>query len=262
MKYVSAAVFCAVLLAFVVGVTVFPRDTRTVENENRSFNRLPELSVKGVLAGSFAEGVEPWISDRVVRRADFISVALAVSNGYGAPPPSYAQRQPGEPEGFGRVRDPLLVFDDRLMRIFSLNSHLAAEYVAVINEYRAALPENVRIFSLLPPTQIEFTPERYRDISDSERDAIAAVYKSLDDGVIPVDAYSEIAAHRDEYLYFRTDHHWTALGAYYAYRAFSAAAGFEPKALSEYEETAMPDFLGFYFNMEPSERLRAQPDPI
>ncbi|MDR0445836.1 MAG: hypothetical protein LBH17_02205, partial [Oscillospiraceae bacterium] len=324
MKKVSAAVFCAVLLAFVVSVTVFPRDMRTIENENRSFNRLPELSVKSVFTGSFAEGIEPWISDRVVRRADFISVALAVSNGYGVPAPvpstpaptptpiltpvptpvvpdsastaipptpTNAAPTPATPQptpfgrprpkprperelqpstdpedsaqlGAGRVKGPMLVFDDRLVELFGYSKRAAERYAEVINEYREALPENVRVFSILVPTQIEFMPEPYSETSDSALDAINTVYEALAEGVTPVDAYSEIEAHRDEYIYFRTDHHWTALGAYYAYRAFSTAAGFEPKALSEYEETAIPGFLGYLYNMSPSQSIKEKPDTI
>jgi hypothetical protein len=42
--------------------------------------------------------------------------------------------------------------------------------------------------------------------------------------VIPVDVWSALNAHKNEYLYFRTDHHWTQRGAYYAYTAFAATA--------------------------------------
>ena len=53
------------------------------------------------------------------------------------------------------------------------------------------------------------------------------VYSKMGSNVHTVDAYSKLAAHIDEYIYFRTDHHWTQLGAYYAYTAFCEAAGFK-----------------------------------
>jgi hypothetical protein len=259
MVKLNSALFCAALAAFTAVVTAFPRDTRTIENENRSFNRFPEITGERVFSGEFAGGIEPWISDRVGYRADFVgsSQVLARLRGTDALTGAYA------PEFVpARVKDPLLIFDDRLMRIFSFDEALAARYADTLNEYRAALPESVRIFSILPPTQIEFMPERFRDISDSEQDAIIFVNAALPDGITAVNAYGEIADSADEYLYFRTDHHWTALGAYYAYIAFADAAGFAPKELSEYEISAIPGFLGYYYNMEPSETLRAQPDTI
>ncbi|MDR1065011.1 MAG: hypothetical protein LBL25_01410 [Oscillospiraceae bacterium] len=265
MLKLNAAMFCAALAAFTAIVTAFPRDTRTIENENRSFNRFPEITGEGVFSGEFAGGIEPWISDRVGRRADFVSASMELArlrgadalNGAYAPKfLSFTRAVPA------RVKDPLLVFDDRLMRIFSFDEALAARYADTVNAYRAALPESARIFSILPPTQIEFMPERFRDISDPEQDAIIFVNAALTDGITAVNAYGEIADSSEEYVYFRTDHHWTALGAYYAYIAFADAAGFAPKELSEYEISAIPGFLGYYYNMEPSETLRAQPDTI
>ncbi|MDR2615714.1 MAG: hypothetical protein LBC28_03950, partial [Oscillospiraceae bacterium] len=263
MRKTNIAVFCAALAACTVSVTAFPRDGRTVVNENRSFNRFPAITLESVFSGELADGIEPWISDRVGYRADFVAASHKARGLRGTdPPPSASADGMIKPIGAGRVKDPLLIFDDRLVRIFSYDAELAGRYADIINGCRDALPEGIRIFSLLPPTQIEFLPERYRDISDSEAAAIEEVYDSLTEGVIPVDAYGEIAKHAEEYLYFRTDHHWTALGAYYAYRAFADAAGFAPKELSEYEESAIPGFLGYYYNMEPSEELRSRPDAI
>ncbi|MDR2421520.1 MAG: hypothetical protein LBD49_05420 [Oscillospiraceae bacterium] len=316
MKKLNIAVFFAVLAMFAVSVTAFPRDGRTVENENRSFNEFPEINGERVLSGAFAAGVGPWLSDRVARRADFISASMAIAGSYGidapipaaaAPPspeapdtsppsgtPSSAQSEApeptpfgrprpkpepepepepetkpsadpsrsDEPRGAGRVKGPIIVFEDRLVELFGFSKTLAARYADAINAYREALPESVRVFALMTPTQIEFMPEVYRDASDSEYEAITAVYGALAGGVTPVNAYGEIAKHTDEYLFFRTDHHWTAIGAYYAYRAFAEAAGFEAKGLSEYEEAAIPGFLGYLYNMAPSQSIREKPDTI
>ena len=57
-------------------------------------------------------------------------------------------------------------------------------------------------------------------------------------------AYPEIAAHTNEYLYFRTDHHWTARGAYYAYRAFANTAGFTPVEINSLRTGKLSPFLG------------------
>ncbi len=69
-----------------------------------------------------------------------------------------------------------------------------------------------------------------------------------------MDAYSAIEAHKDEYIYFRTDHHWTDLGAYYAYTAFCDAIGQTPPALSDYtvntnEERVVVSLFGYNNNI-------------
>lgn len=57
----------------------------------------------------------------------------------------------------------------------------------------------------------------------------------MDDSINFVDVYSEMYDHRDEYLYFKSDHHWTQRGAYYAYRAFAQSVGLEPAALDDFD---------------------------
>ena len=56
----------------------------------------------------------------------------------------------------------------------------------------------------------------------------------MDDSINFVDVYSEMYDHRDEYLYFKSDHHWTQRGAYYAYRAFAESVGLEPAELDDF----------------------------
>lgn len=57
-----------------------------------------------------------------------------------------------------------------------------------------------------------------------------------------------LCAHREEYIYYRTDHHWTMLGAYYAYEAWAKERGLCPVPLSELRaETVREDFLGTHY---------------
>ncbi|MDR0838213.1 MAG: hypothetical protein LBN99_01065 [Oscillospiraceae bacterium] len=242
----NLAVFVAALACFVAIITLFPRDARTIERENRAFNRLPEISLKNIFSGGFARDFEPYVSDRVGYRASFVSASRLL------------ERARGLSSGGVRVTGGTLILGDRLMEIFTRSASAEREYADALAGYRAALPGDVRVFSLLAPTRIEFEEEKYSSVSDSERDAIDGVYASLRGaGVITVDAYSELAAHSGEYVYFRSDHHWTQLGAYYAYRAFADAAGFAPRELSEFEKHSAPGFLGYLYNREPSPGIAA-----
>lgn len=130
---------------------------------------------------------------------------------------------------------------------FYINGDSVARYIEVLDLYHATLPDSVRVFSLLAPTKVEFMDEKYREGSAMQGPTIRNIYGRLNEDIITVDAYSRIAAPaQDEYLYFRTDHHWTALGAYYAYLAYAEAAGLEPIPLSDYVEFALPGFIGSY----------------
>ena len=73
-----------------------------------------------------------------------------------------------------------------------------------------------------------------------------------------------LRAHKDEYLYYRTDHHWTGLGAYYAYTAFCEAAGFEAVPLDSFQtgryDTFLGSMYGFTEGYPQSEVLKQHPD--
>ena len=89
------------------------------------------------------------------------------------------------------------------------------------------------------------------------------MYGSMLDETKKVNIYDTLMSHNDEYLYFRTDHHWTALGAYYAYEEFAKAKGVKPLPLSKYEKVDFPDFLGsFYADTEKNPALEQNPDVV
>ena len=84
-----------------------------------------------------------------------------------------------------------------------------------------------------------------------------------DGDVIPVDAYSVLEAHKDEYLYFSTDHHWTGLGAYYAYTAFMEAAGLDYYDYDSYTKHTITGFLGtLYSGTNMAKALEENPDYV
>ena len=79
--------------------------------------------------------------------------------------------------------------------------------------------------------------------------AIDSVLGHMGSNVIGVDIYETLRAHSDQYLYFRTDHHWTQLGAYYAYTEFCQAKGIADHSLDSYGHAAFDGFVGsFYFS--------------
>ncbi|MEG1965821.1 MAG: DHHW family protein, partial [Oscillospiraceae bacterium] len=69
-----------------------------------------------------------------------------------------------------------------------------------------------------------------------------------------------LTAAKDDYIYYRTDHHWTTLGAYYAYAEYVRSLGFEPVKIESLQPKIQENFLGTYFNK--SKSFNAKPDFI
>ncbi len=66
-------------------------------------------------------------------------------------------------------------------------------------------------------------------------------------GVNMVDVRDTLTAHQDEYIYYRTDHHWTSLGAYYAYDALCESLGLTPFDTSAYNAVEVENFYGTHY---------------
>lgn len=74
--------------------------------------------------------------------------------------------------------------------------------------------------------------------------------------------FDTLRNHSEEYLYFRTDAHWTQLGAYYGYQQFCSAKGVSAPAFSEYTKTEYSGYLGSYYNAVYEDAMSANPDTV
>lgn len=177
-------------------------------------------------------------------------------------PSEYADLTKADLEG--EKRGALFTIGDTALEIFYGNKNVASDYTQTINSVRNILPQDVRIFDMTVPTHFEFgLPSKYKgSYGREQKPFIDEIYTNLDAGITKVDAYSEILKNYNQgkYLYFRTDHHWTALGAYYAYVAFAKSAGFEPVPIEEYETKRIDKFLGTFYSSTYDSKLLSNPD--
>ncbi|HIT34731.1 MAG TPA: hypothetical protein IAC31_08940 [Candidatus Faecousia intestinigallinarum] len=158
-----------------------------------------------------------------------------------APPLEEAPDVEGVVEQLGAVA----LIGDRALDIPYADNDQIKAYAAAVTKIAAALGSNVRTFSMpVPNSAAYYSPAEYRTGASSQTAMLELVQDSLGSNVHFVDSYSAIAPHTDEYLYFRTDHHWTQLGAYYAYTAFCQAAGFTAPSLDTFETGQWDDFVG------------------
>ena len=128
---------------------------------------------------------------------------------------------------------------------------IAANYQTVVNSMADTLKgvSNVYVMAIPLSSGITLPDALYDDIPGSnQQQAEKDILAGMGQNVKTVPLYDTLMSHRTEYVYFRTDHHWTALGAYYAYVQFCNAKGITPHALQEYEVTQFPGYLGSFYN--------------
>lgn len=245
-----------------IGLVFFNEKEQVLENE---------LTRESVLSGSYALEIETIFGENFLYHDQLTDVATAINNfrGYdfhnnmevvsskGVNVAGKADENNLFETGWGNI----LILDDRAMEIHSYNIDATARYIEAVNKISESTDADV--YSMLIPTNIEFEEESiYGDISYSQRKSIDEIYEGYGDKIKAIDVYDTLSEHSDEYIYLRTDHHWTSLGAYYAYVEYMKIIGDQPTHLNDYTIETFEGYLGSLYNLTLSDKLKENPDTI
>ena len=142
----------------------------------------------------------------------------------------------------------------------------AKKYADNVNAVAGALAGKATVYMLPIPLSsgVSLPDELYgKDIFADQKDAEGKIIGYMNGNVKSVALYDALLAHRTEYIYFRTDHHWTATGAYYAYEQFCKAKGITPTPIASYKVDEYDGFLGtFYRDSNQNATMGANPDKV
>jgi len=128
------------------------------------------------------------------------------------------------------------------------SQHCSDQYTKVVNDFYLAVQDTgVVVISAPAPTAVGILIEEENLAklgSVSQVDMINYMHGGMYEEIVTVDTASALIPHNNEYIYFRTDHHWTALGAYYSYAAVCEAIGMEPVDIDSLEVWNQGTFKG------------------
>ena len=240
-------VLCAVLLfGFSLVNIVWPKRTQ-LELENRKAAQLPAFSVSALLDGSWQSGFARWMQDQFSLRD------AAVNTQRAADEVLFRKAEEGG----------ILLGKDRWMftKLFTVGDATRkqlAKNVQAVSEFAANHPGKVTF--LLAPSASVIYPEELPagapmvDENAMLDDIFAKVGQSAD----VIDLRGTFTDLKDEYLYFKTDHHWTPDGAYRAYQQFCTLKNLTPFDCNVYTKITVPDFYGTHYSA--TRRWNAQAD--
>lgn len=164
-----------------------------------------------------------------------------------------------------KVVNGVAVVGNSAYELFTYRESSAKAYAKAVNALAKALDGKAEVYDMVIPLSSGITfPDNLVEKIDStnQRNAMLSIMGMMNSQVKSVDIYDALMKHRKEYIYFRTDHHWTALGAYYAYTALCEEMGIEPEKLEEYETREFEGFVGSFYNDTKNESLKKHPDVI
>lgn len=170
-----------------------------------------------------------------------------------------------------QVTGGLYIKKDAAYNIYYYVQNSADLYISTLNNVANELAGQTNVYSMLIPnnSRVLLSQEELDGMGGSDEvQAIEYYYSRLNDNVKTVDIYNILREHNDEYLFFRTDHHWTQMGAYYAYQKFCEKKGITAHNLDYFEKKEYGDFLGsYYFELKSQSpnaaaTMRANPDQV
>ena len=155
----------------------------------------------------------------------------------------------------------VLVCGDYGVEYFDPDPTGSSAYAETVNKFAAKYP-NIHVTCLLTPKCCAYhSPTDYDDPHDHIASFIESTYGMMDSSVTTVDCMGLMDQHAGEYMFYRTDHHWTSLGAYYASAAYCQANGLTPWTLDSYDTVVRTGYTGslYMYGNHPAE-LTANPD--
>lgn len=155
----------------------------------------------------------------------------------------------------------VLVCGDYGVEYFSPDPSGSTAYADVVRSFAEKYPD-INVSCLITPKCCAYhAPEGYDDPHDAIASFIQSTYAMMGGAVTGVDCMGLMDQHAEEYMFYRTDHHWTSLGAYYASAAYCAANGITPYTLDSYDTVIRTGNVGtlYMFGGDPVE-LKRSPD--
>ena len=216
--WAEALIFLAFIGAFFILNLVLP-DRQFSEQENRYLQMRPEFSFKSLFSGDYTSKFETYTTDQFTFRDEWITLKAASELALGKQENNDVHLCENGTliEGFKRPENSVL--DSNMSALNTLVGNTDAKV------YFALIPDKSDLYSSLLPKNVP---------NDSEKEVIDYCYGQSN--ATNVDMYSELSAHKDEYIFYRTDHHWTSLGAYYGLSALAESMGLPCPALDSYTD--------------------------
>ena len=219
-------IFILTLFLFLIINVLVPDREKSVQ-ENRMLATKPKFRLSSLISGDYDEKFEAYMDDQFVGRDMWRKLKVTVDRIGGS------RLENGVYIGTnGQLLEQIEVADE---------NHLAANIKAIksFSESQSKIP--VRM--MLVPDAANVLNHSLPSLAkpEDQTQMFSMVRKDLGDSVEWIDVSTELNKHKTEKIYYKTDHHWTTLGAFYAFQAAAPSLGIEGDLSGKYVSYAVSD---------------------
>ncbi len=235
--------FTAFIFTFAVAFWIVPDKTFS-EEENRSLSQFPRFSLESLLDGSFSEGINSYFADQFPARDVLVGIKGV----------SETALLKGENNGVLLGKNGQLalrrynIYKSRLEKVPDMDyfySETVELSIKGLNAYAAT--EERPLVTLLPPRTVDVVTSALSYPAEISDELHSQLTSSIDEkaGFIDLLPMLREKYENGEYVYYRTDHHWTAYGAYLAYSEVMKSFGMEAEIIPM-DSFKVEEIEGFY----------------
>lgn len=217
------------------------------EEENRYLEQKPKFSFADLKSGEYTSKFEKYVTDQIVFRNFWVGFK-------------------SDMESLRGMKENNSVFagkDGHLLGKFvKPNGELLNTNINSINSFKDN-NNDIPVSLMVVPTATEILQEKlpYGAPTFDQKAIIDYIKNNINSDVNFVDAYDELLSHNEEEIYYKTDHHWTSLGAYYGYVAASKTLGFKALDIDDFNREVLSEsFYGTTYSKFNNKRI--EPDKV
>ena len=219
-------IFILTLFLFLIINVIVPDREKSVQ-ENRMLVTKPKFRLSSLISGDYDEKFEAYMDDQFVGRDMWRKLKVTVDRIGGS------RLENGVYIGTnGQLLEQIEVADE---------NHLAANIKAIksFSESQSKIPVRMMLVPDAANVLNHSLPALAKP--EDQTQMFSMVRKDLGDSVEWIDVSTELNKHKTEKIYYKTDHHWTTLGAFYAFQAAAPSLGIEGDLSGKYVSYAVSD---------------------
>lgn len=217
-------IFILTLFLFLIINVIVPDREKSVQ-ENRMLATKPKFRLSSLISGDYDEKFEAYMDDQFVGRDMWRKLKVTVDRICGSRLENgvYIGRN-------GQLLEQIEVADE---------NHLAANIKAIksFSESQKKIPVRMMLVPDAANVLNHSLPALAKP--EDQTQMFSMVRKDLGDSVEWIDVSTELNKHKTEKIYYKTDHHWTTLGAFYAFQATAPSLGIEGDLSGKYVSHAV-----------------------
>lgn len=229
------SIFFIVFIEGIFIINLFKSDTDVSVMENRTLTHKPRFDIDNLIEGRYTKKYESYKNDQFIYREKFINIKSSID--------SLIMKKDNNNVYKGE--------DGYLFEGFEKpNEENEKNNIEAINSFMEKHSDINTTFMLIPisSTVLKEKLPKNAPILD-EKIYVDEFEKSLDSRINFIYPYDTMRFHKKEYIYYKTDHHWTTLGAYYAYEELCEKLELDKKNLDDYTKVlATDEFYGTLYS--------------